>query len=240
MRRWWNRLLIRVGWHKSDWYRATYDAKTGWHESFRLARGGDVNGPWVSTRRWHDDNPTEIMDRASFHVWPNADGRGWHFGPGRDVTVVGASTSGDEGDLDIRAAVTADDWSIATPDILGAATWPYALTDLEIREADAAMVGAGNVYTELPDWSPGHRWSQGGGLELRPLPDDTRGILVTDLQTGDGPHVPASMATDQIPLPSDFTSPAIDLDYDREDGAPGYSHGDGRYLAIPNPSDVTP
>ena len=236
IRRWWNRLLVRVGWHKSDWYRATYDANTGWHESFRLRKGGDVQTPatadWISTDRWHDDRPTGVMDRASFHIWQGPGG--WRFGPDRDhpvtsgLSVVGASMSGDAGDLDIRAAVRADDWSIATPDILGAATWPYALTDLEIREADAAMVGVGNLY---------HRWSPGGGLELRPLPDDTRGILVTDMQAGDGPHVPASMPTDQIPLPSDFNSPAIDLDYDREDGAPGYSHGDGRYLALPDTTD---
>ncbi len=255
MRRWWNRLLIRVGWHKSDWYRATYDANTGWHESFRLARGGDVNGPWVSTRRWHDDRPTDVMDRAAFHVWAE-EGGWWRFGTSPERTVLSASFSGDAEDVDMRVAVTADDWSIATPDVLGAATWPYALTAAEVREANAAMtdveiqevdraiVAAGNVH--LDAWEPasiplGPPTTAGRVAEWRVLPDDSRGILVTEMigpESVDGPHVPASMRTDQIPLPQDFNypAPAIDLNYDGP--LVTYSLGDGRYLALPDATEA--
>ena len=44
------------------------------------------------------------------------------------------------------------------------------------------------------------------------LPDDSRGVLVTDLLREDGPHVPPEMRTEDIPLPQDFAYPAIDLD----------------------------
>lgn len=56
-----------------------------------------------------------------------------------------------------------------------------------------------------------------GEADYRVLPDDSRGILVTEMigpDSVDGPYVPASMRTDEIPLPQDFNypSPAIDLD----------------------------
>lgn len=216
IRRWWNRWLVRLGLVDPEWRRATYDANTGWHESFRLRKGGDRQAPayddWVMTHRWHDDDPTGIMDRAAFHVW--ADDGGWRFGPSAERTVVGASASGDEGDIDIRAAVRVDDWAVGD-----AAVWRHALSDEEILEAQRAMI-SGDTYLELPD-APLHFDAEpfvGPPLVSRPLPDDSRGVLVTDLiGSEDGPHVPASMRTDQIPLPQDFDypSPAIDLDTDR-------------------------
>lgn len=44
-------------------------------------------------------------------------------------------------------------------------------------------------------------------------PDDTRGVLVSDLRSGDGPYVPPEMATADIPLPDDtlYPRPAISL-----------------------------
>ncbi len=139
IRRWWNRWLIRLRLVHSEWYRATYDATTGWHESFRLRKGRDHmdTDAWVQTRRWHDAAPTDIMDRAAFHIWPEPGG--WRFGPTPERTVLSASFSGDAEDVDMRVAVTADDWSIGTPAVLGAATWRHALTDAEVREANAAM-----------------------------------------------------------------------------------------------------
>ncbi len=254
MRRWWNRLLVRVGWHKSDWYRATYDASTGWHESYRLRRGGDYNGPWVSTHRWHDDQPTGVMERATFHVW--AEEGGWRFGPTPERTVVSASVSGDEGDLDVRVAVDPDDWT----EIATVATWPYALTDAEIREADEAMTAAGNVHLELAPAVPGfgpplvigqrpgtdeigarylpipdNLWRR-EGTDQRVLPDDSRGILVTEMigpESVDGPHVPANMPTDQIPLPQDFNYPAPAIDLDG-----GFLTEGNEYVATPDVPDA--
>ncbi len=230
MRRWWNRLLVRLHLVHPTWYRATYDANTGWHESFRLRKGGNPHGPsddWAMTRRWHDDHPIDIMDQAAFHVWPT--GEGWRFGPTPEDAALSVSATDDTGDsdLDIRASVQPHEW---VGPIGGAATWPTALTDEEVRAASQAIAGTVTEavgvtepdrgrYLELPDET-----LMGGGLsgyplsDQRVLPDDSRGILVTDL-TGpdDGPHVPDSMPTDQIPLPQDFNypAPAIDLDDDR-------------------------
>ncbi len=256
IRRWWNRWLIRLRLVHSEWYRATYDATTGLHESFRLRKGADHmdSDAWLSTRLWHDDAPTDVMDRASFHIWPEPGG--WRFGPTPERTVLSASFSGDHDEVDMRVAVTADDWSIATPDVLGAATWPYALTDAEVEEANAAMtdveiqevdqaiVEAGNVHLELQPatpgpWVTGQRWTPGGTVDQRVLPDDSRGILVTDLREGDGPYVPTTMPTDQIPLPQDFNypEPAINLDEGRV-WRGGFSHDDGRYLALPDTTEA--
>ncbi len=275
MRRWWNRLLVRLHLVHPTWYRATYDANTGWHESYRLRKGADNQAPatddWVSTHRWHDDHPTDIMDQAAFHIWPADDG--WTFGPTPEDAAISVDVTDDTGDsdLDIRASIAAADWAVR-----GAATWPSALSDAQIQEANVAMADVAAAYRDLqtPDaisaairaaaargeWTPDSDrgryletpdaaaeareaidgWHQalpdrgrylelpdetlmGGGLDGYPLsdqrvlPDDSRGILVTDLQEGDGPHVPANMPTDQIPLPQDFNypAPAIDMDDDR-------------------------
>lgn len=63
-------------------------------------------------------------------------------------------------------------------------------------------------------------------------PDDTRGVLVTDLRSVDGPYVPSEMATADIPLPDDtlYPRPAISLHSSRigNDGMPVFDP-DERY-----------
>ncbi len=55
----------------------------------------------------------------------------------------------------------------------------------------------------------------------------------------DGPYVPATMPTDQIPLPQDFNypEPAINMDEGRV-WRGGFRHGDGRYLATPDTTEA--
>ena len=215
IRRWWNRWLVRLHLVHPTWYRATYDHNTGWHESFRLRKGGNPHGPsddWAMTRHWHDDHPTDIMDQAAFHVWPTGDG--WRFGPTPEDAAISVEVTDDTGDsdLDIRASVRSNEWVGPIGEV---ATWPIALTDEEVRVASQAMAISDDLgppdddgWTWMPVTMPD------GSADQRVLPDDSRGILVSDMRTGDGPHVPANMPTDQIPLPQDFDypAPAIDLD----------------------------
>ncbi len=163
------------------------------------------------------------MDQAAFHVW--SEGDGWRFGPSPENAVVEVSGREDVGDIDVRAAIAVDDWDNSFDwtsyriEMGEAAVWPIALSDSEIQEASAAMVSnldiaaeASRGYLALPDTPD---FADAPDLpDHRPLPDDSRGILVSDMRTGDGPHVPTNMPTDQIPLPQDFDypAPAIDLD----------------------------
>ena len=71
------------------------------------------------------------------------------------------------------------------------------------------------------------------------LPDDSRGILVTDLiGDEDGPYVPAEMLTKDIPLPDDYLYPApsISLEDDRE--ATGIRIWDPDHLPLPDFSSI--
>lgn len=73
MRRWWNRMLWRIGWvdggrlwnGKPTWQRLTVDFKTGEQVRYVLRRDGDpwIWSHWLETHRW--DGSLTLLSSSS-------------------------------------------------------------------------------------------------------------------------------------------------------------------------------